>query len=156
MAQELSDVQLLRELEPVVEQNINRHLAMRKDWNPHDYIPWSDGKNYAALGGSDYDPEESQLDDVAKAAMITNLLTEDNLPTYHREIAANFSMDDAWGHWVGRWTSEENRHGIVIRDYLVVSRGVDPVALEQFRRRAGVDAQQERRKFVATEQAKKG
>ncbi|MGW4248980.1 acyl-ACP desaturase, partial [Nocardia sp. NPDC004722] len=66
-------------------------------------------------------------------AMITNLLTEDNLPSYHREIAENFSQDGAWGTWVGRWTAEENRHGIVMRDYLVVTRGVDPVALEQAR-----------------------
>ncbi len=57
MAQDLTDLQLLHELEPVVEQNINRHLRMRKDWNPHDYIPWSDGKNYYALGGTDWDPE---------------------------------------------------------------------------------------------------
>ena len=31
---------------------------------------------------------------------------------------------------MGRWTAEENRHGIVMRDYLVVTRGVDPAALE--------------------------
>ncbi|WP_259144038.1 acyl-ACP desaturase [Tsukamurella ocularis] len=130
---QLTQLELLRELSGVAEDNVNRHLSMTKDWSPHDYIPWSDGKNFAALGGSDYDPEESRLDEVAKAAMITNLLTEDNLPTYHREIAANFSMDDAWGHWVGRWTSEENRHGIAMRDYLVVTRGVDPVKLEQAR-----------------------
>ncbi|RDH10035.1 acyl-ACP desaturase, partial [Tsukamurella pulmonis] len=130
---QLTQLELLKELSGVAEDNVNRHLSMTKDWSPHDYIPWSDGKNYAALGGTDYDPEESQLDEVAKAAMITNLLTEDNLPTYHREIAANFSMDDAWGHWVGRWTSEENRHGIAMRDYLVVTRGVDPVKLEQAR-----------------------
>lgn len=65
--------------------------------------------------------------------MITNLLTEDNLPSYHREIAENFSQDGAWGTWVGRWTAEENRHGIVMRDYLVVTRAVDPVQLERFR-----------------------
>ena len=63
--------------------------------------------------------------------MITNLLTEDNLPSYHREIAENFSQDGAWGTWVGRWTAEENRHGIAMRDYLVLTRAVDPVALEQ-------------------------
>ena len=45
MAQDLTELQLLHELEPVVEQNLNRHLSMHKDWNPHDYIPWSDGKN---------------------------------------------------------------------------------------------------------------
>ena len=65
--------------------------------------------------------------------MITNLLTEDNLPSYHREIATRFGRDGAWGTWVGRWTAEENRHGIALRDYLVVTRGVDPVELERAR-----------------------
>jgi acyl-[acyl-carrier-protein] desaturase len=133
MAQGLTDLQLLHELEPVVEANINRHLSMRKDWNPHDYIPWSDGKNYYALGGQDWDPEQSKLSEVAQVAMLTNLLTEDNLPSYHREIAMNFSMDGPWGFWVNRWTAEENRHGIALRDYLVVTRAIDPVELEQLR-----------------------
>ena len=133
MAQDLTDLQLLHELEPVVEANLNRHMRMRKDWNPHDYIPWSDGKNYYALGGQDWDPEQSQLSDVAQVAMVQNLLTEDNLPSYHREIAMNFGMDGAWGQWVNRWTAEENRHGIALRDYLVVTRAIDPVELEKLR-----------------------
>ncbi|PXX06840.1 acyl-ACP desaturase [Mycolicibacterium moriokaense] len=133
MAQDLTDLQLLHELEPVVETNINRHLSMRKDWNPHDYIPWSDGKNYYALGGQDWDPEQSKLSEIAQTAMLQNLLTEDNLPSYHREIAMNFSMDGPWGWWVNRWTAEENRHGIALRDYLVVTRAIDPVELEQLR-----------------------
>ena len=133
MHENLTDVHLLRELEPVVEKNLNRHLSMRKDWNPHDYIPWSDGKNYYALGGQDWEPGQSQLSEVAQVAMVQNLLTEDNLPSYHREIAMNFGMDGAWGQWVNRWTAEENRHGIALRDYLVVTRAVDPVALETLR-----------------------
>jgi acyl-[acyl-carrier-protein] desaturase len=133
MSPDLTDVHLLRELEPVVERNLNRHLSMRKDWNPHDYIPWSDGKNYYALGGQDWHPDESKLSEVAQVSMLQNLLTEDNLPSYHREIAMNFGMDGAWGQWVNRWTAEENRHGIALRDYLVVTRAIDPVELEQLR-----------------------
>jgi acyl-[acyl-carrier-protein] desaturase len=127
---DLTDLQLLTELQPVVEENINRHMKMAREWNPHDYIPWSDGKNYYALGGQDWDPESSKLSEVAQTAMVQNLLTEDNLPSYHREIAMNFSMDGPWGFWVNRWTAEENRHGIALRDYLVVTRAVDPVELE--------------------------
>ncbi|TLF56554.1 acyl-ACP desaturase [Nocardia cyriacigeorgica] len=133
MARDLTQLELLTELEPVAEENVNRHLSLAKEWHPHDYVPWDDGRNFAALGGVDWNPEQSKLSEVAKAAMITNLLTEDNLPSYHREIAENFSQDGAWGTWVGRWTAEENRHGIVMRDYLVVTRGVDPVALEEAR-----------------------
>ncbi|MDR6913139.1 acyl-[acyl-carrier-protein] desaturase [Rhodococcus fascians] len=133
MARDLTQLELLQELVPTAEDNVNRHISMAREWHPHDYVPWDEGRNFAALGGKDYDPEQSKLSDVAQAAMITNLLTEDNLPSYHREIAENFSQDGAWGTWVGRWTAEENRHGIVMRDYLVVTRGVDPVALEEAR-----------------------
>ncbi|MGV0851940.1 acyl-ACP desaturase [Mycolicibacterium phlei] len=133
MHENLTDLHLLQELEPVVEKYLNRHLSMCKDWNPHDYIPWKEGKNYYALGGQDWDPEQSQLSEVAMVAMVQNLLTEDNLPSYHREIAMNLGMDGAWGQWVNRWTAEENRHGIALRDYLVVTRAADPVQLEQLR-----------------------
>src|ERR1700757_4229180 len=133
MSAELTNLQLLHELEPVVEKNLNRHLSMHKDWNPHDYIPWSDGKNFYALGGQDWDPEQSQLSDLAQVAMVQNLMTEDNLPSYHREIAMNFGLEGPWGQWVNRWTAEENRHGIALRDYLVVTRAVDPVELEKLR-----------------------
>jgi hypothetical protein len=34
MSKDLTDLQLLHELEPVVEKNLNRQLSMRKDWNP--------------------------------------------------------------------------------------------------------------------------
>ena len=133
MPQTNPDSAVLVELEPVVAQNLDRHLALAREWHPHDYIPWSEGRDFAFLGGQDWSPEQSRLDETAKAAMITNLLTEDNLPSYHREIATRFGRDGAWGQWVGRWTAEENRHGIALRDYLVVTRGVDPVELERAR-----------------------
>ncbi|MRH89750.1 acyl-ACP desaturase [Nocardia sp. SYP-A9097] len=133
MPRDLTQREILTELEPIAGQALDRHLSVFKDWHPHDYIPWDEGRNFAMLGGDDWDPSQSKLSEVAKAALITNLLTEDNLPSYHREIAENFSQDGAWGSWVGRWTAEENRHSIAIRDYLVVTRGVDPVALENDR-----------------------
>lgn len=134
---------VLYELEPVVAQNLDRHLEMSREWFPHDYVPWSRGRDFAFLGGEDWQPEDSPLDPVAKTALTVNLLTEDNLPSYHREIATRFSRDGAWGTWIGQWTAEEGRHSIALRDYLVVTRGVDPVALERLRMEhtvAGYDA----------------
>ncbi len=133
LTRDLTQPEILTELEPVAETALNRHMSMVKEWHPHDYVPWDDGRNFAMLGGTDWAPEQSRLSEVAKAALITNLLTEDNLPSYHREISENFSRDGAWGTWVGRWTAEEARHSAVLRDYLVVTRGVDPVALENAR-----------------------
>ncbi|MEU4313381.1 acyl-ACP desaturase [Nocardia sp. NPDC024068] len=133
MTRDLTQLELLIELEPVAEKSLDRHLSMAEDWHPHDYVPWDAGRNFAALGGQDWEPAQSGLGAVARAAMITALLLEDNLPAYHRMISESFSEDGAWGTWVGRWTAEENRHAIVIRDYLVVTRGVDPVALDRDR-----------------------
>jgi len=124
---------LLQELEPVVTRNLERHLAMAKEWMPHEYVPWSVGRDYADLGGADWDPNESRLSPIARTALEVNLLTEDNLPSYHREIERAFGRDRAWGAWVHRWTAEEGRHAYCIRDYLLVTRGVDPVELERAR-----------------------
>jgi acyl-[acyl-carrier-protein] desaturase len=134
MSAPLTQTQLLLELEPVVETNLNRHLTMAKEWFPHEYVPWSDGRNYdGPLNGDPWSVEDSKMSDVARSSLIVNLLTEDNLPSYHHEIATLFGRDAAWGDWVHRWTAEEGRHGIAIRDYLLTSRAVDPVQLERLR-----------------------
>ncbi|HEX8628293.1 MAG TPA: acyl-ACP desaturase [Catenuloplanes sp.] len=122
------------ELEPVVTTNLDRHLTLAKEWFPHEYVPWSEGRTFdGLLGGEPWSPGDSTIPDVARTALVVNLLTEDNLPSYHRQIATLFSQDGAWGTWVNRWTAEEGRHGIAIRDYLTVTRAVDPVELERAR-----------------------
>jgi len=130
----LSQTALLLELEPVVEKNLDRHLSLAKEWFPHEYVPWSEGRTFdGPLGGEPWTEADTKLPEVARTALIVNLLTEDNLPSYHHEIATLFGRDGAWGTWVHRWTAEEGRHGTAIRDYLTVTRAVDPVALERAR-----------------------
>ncbi|MFD2768367.1 acyl-ACP desaturase [Micromonospora eburnea] len=130
----LSQTALLLELEPVVEKNLDRHLSLAKEWFPHEYVPWSEGRTFdGPLGGQAWTEADAKLPEVARTALIVNLLTEDNLPSYHHEIATLFGRDGAWGTWVHRWTAEEGRHGTAIRDYLTVTRAVDPVALERAR-----------------------
>jgi acyl-[acyl-carrier-protein] desaturase len=130
----LTQTEFLLELNPVVEGELNRHIPVAKDWFPHEYIPWSEGRNFdGILGGDPWLETDSKLTDVARSALIINLLTEDNLPSYHHEIAVLFGRDAAWGDWVHRWTAEEGRHGAALRDYLTVTRAVDPVELERLR-----------------------
>jgi acyl-[acyl-carrier-protein] desaturase len=132
----LSQTDLLRELEPAVEENLERHMRTAKDWMPHEYVPWSQGTDYdGPLGGEAWAAEQSPFSEVARTSLVVNLLTEDNLPSYHHEIASLFGREAAWGEWVHRWTAEEGRHGIAIRDYLLTSRAVDPVQLEDLRMR---------------------
>jgi acyl-[acyl-carrier-protein] desaturase len=132
----LDTIALLRDLEPTVEVNLNRHLATAKEWFPHEYVPWSQGRDFdGVLKGLAWEPDQSALSDVARTSLIVNLLTEDNLPSYHHEIAALFGRDGAWGTWVHQWTAEEGRHGMAIRDYLLTTRAVDPIELERARMR---------------------
>ena len=126
-----ADRALLVELQPVAEELLNRHEKAAKEWFPHDYIPYSMGRDFDK---DPWTPDQSRLSGVAQIAFEVNLLTEDNLPSYHREIYDMFGHGDgAWINWVHRWTAEEGRHSIVLRDYLVVTRSLDPVQLERGR-----------------------
>ncbi|WP_018653739.1 acyl-ACP desaturase [Actinomadura flavalba] len=129
-----SEVELFRELEPVVEKEVDRHVATAEEWFPHEYVPYSDGRTYAGvLGGEGWEPGDSKVTPESREALLVNLLTEDNLPGYHFALRSVFGQEGAYGYWTNRWTAEEDRHGIVIRDYLTVTRAIDPVALERAR-----------------------
>jgi acyl-[acyl-carrier-protein] desaturase len=136
MSEESSNIQsrLIRDLEPIVAVELERHLAIQKNWYPHEYVPWSEGRDFAGpLNGDAWEAKDSRLSSVAQDSLILNLLTEDNLPSYHTEITISMGRDGAWGNWIERWTAEEGRHAIVIRDYLMATRGVDPYELEDLR-----------------------
>jgi acyl-[acyl-carrier-protein] desaturase len=125
---------LIRDLEPVVAVELDRHLSVQKQWYPHEYVPWSEGRTFAGpLNGDAWEAKDSKLSVIAQDSLVLNLMTEDNLPSYHTEIAIAMGRDGAWGNWIERWTAEENRHGIVMRDYLMATRGVDPYELEDLR-----------------------
>ena len=122
---------LVSELEPTVARLLDRHLAQAKEWFPHQLVPYTRGRDFEE--GYEWSPEETALTDEVRSSLFVNLLTEDNLPYYFRTIEAVFGRQSAWGEWNRRWTAEEGRHSIVIRDYLTVTRTVDPVALERAR-----------------------
>lgn len=113
-----------------LETAVHRHLSIAQEWFPHEYVPWEQGSDYASLP---WEETQSRLSAPVRAAVALNLLTEDNLPGYHGELARIYGDSEPWRTWLDRWTAEEGRHGIVLRDYLVVTRAVDPVALERDR-----------------------
>ncbi|MER7752409.1 acyl-ACP desaturase [Kitasatospora sp. NPDC097643] len=127
-------VHWLVELEPTAAELTNRHLAAAREWFPHQYVPWSLGRDFdGPLDGEPWRPEQSPLSPALRSALVVNLLTEDNLPGYHWTIGAQTSRDGAWGAWLHQWTAEEDRHAAAIRGYLHAARAVDPVALERAR-----------------------
>jgi acyl-[acyl-carrier-protein] desaturase len=125
------DQALLVELEPEAARLYDRHAKVAQEWFPHDFIPYRLGRDFDK---EPWTPDQPRLTGVAQTAFEIGLLTEDNLPSYHRLIHGMFGKGDgAWINWVGRWTAEEGRHAIVLRDYLTVTRNIDPVMLERGR-----------------------
>jgi acyl-[acyl-carrier-protein] desaturase len=131
MPDHVAEPDLLIQLEPEVARLYDRHASMAQEWFPHDYIPYRLGRDFDR---EPWTPDQPRLTGVAQTAFEIGLLTEDNLPSYHRLIHGMFGRGDgAWINWVGRWTAEEGRHAIVLRDYLTVTRNIDPIALERGR-----------------------
>lgn len=124
---------LTLELEPVVEQNLSRHLNSEELWYAHDYVPFEQGENFAFLGGTDWDASSVTLPKPITDALEILLITKDNLAGYHRELVEHFILEEKWGRWLGRWTAEEHLHAIAIRNYVVVTRQIDPAANEDVR-----------------------
>ncbi len=126
----MDDRALLSELQPEAERLLNRHLETAEEWYPHDYVPWERAERLQREG---FAYGEADLAPGVRSALLVNLLTEDNLPWYTRTISRMFGGDSAWGVWAQRWTAEEGRHSIVMRDYITVSGLVEPHELEDGR-----------------------
>lgn len=126
----MDDTALLKELEPEAERLLNRHLDSAEEWYPHECVPW---ERAARLETDGFMYGRGALPQGVSSALLVNLLTEDNLPWYTRTISRMFTSDSAWGAWAQRWTAEEGRHSIVMRDYITVSGLVDPRELEDGR-----------------------
>ncbi len=127
------DDELLARLEPTAQLLYDRHIGIsdKNLWLPDAYVPWS----YA----QDYDPqnpwkkEDLPVSQGLVSALEVNLLTEDNLPYYFGDLNEMFGSLGIWGTWARRWTAEEGRHSIVLRNGLFATRLVDPVQLESDR-----------------------
>ena len=132
----VNETEILNELTPVAEQLLERHLTTSKEWFPHEYVPYSRGRDH--VPGEVWSADDANLPGAAlgpevRSALLVNLLTEDNLPYYFRTVERMFGKDGAWGTWVRRWTAEEGRHAMAIYGYLMTTRAIDPVELERSR-----------------------
>lgn len=128
MSQE--EFELLASVEADAARLAEEHSERRKHWYFHDIVPWERGRNFR-----DVPWEESQctINERARTSLVINLLTEDNLPSYHLALEKFLPDSEVWNDWNGIWTSEEGQHAIAIRSYLLTSRNCDPVELEDDR-----------------------
>lgn len=105
---------------------------MAKIWYPHEEIPFDLARNFT--DDDPWSPDEYPLDPGIRSALLVNLLTEDNLPYYTHTILSQLPPNHPLHDWSHQWTSEEWRHSAVIRDWVLATRALDPVELEDARR----------------------
>lgn len=115
---------------------LDRHLESAKEWFPHELTPWGDGRTFTPeeiTAGRAGDAELAPLPKAVRSALFINLLTEDNLPYYTETIMRLSPTDHPLAEWTRRWTAEENRHAMVMRDWISITRSLDLWALERAR-----------------------
>ena len=127
----ISDYDLVELLETTAGRLLERHLSATKEWFPHTLVPWTQAQDFEP--DYEWEPDDAKIAPAVRSAMFVNVLTEDNLPYYFRDIERMFGRDGAMGEWVRRWTAEEGRHGMVLNSYLQATRALDPVELERAR-----------------------
>jgi acyl-[acyl-carrier-protein] desaturase len=126
-----SKVDLLSEIAPDVERLYNRHLDAPRLWYPHEQIDWGQGQDF---GTHPWSPSDYEISDGVRSSIYVNLLTEDNLPYYTSTLLAHAPKGHPIRDWNHQWTMEENRHSMVMRDWVHVTRCIDPTVLEDGRR----------------------
>ena len=124
------DLELVAAVETTVETLMAEHRERREHWYAHEYVPWEQGRSYVA---EPWDESQASLSPEVRTSLVLNLLTEDNLPYYHAEIASHMPEGSALERWTHLWTAEEAQHSIALRSYLLTSRNCDPDLLEDDR-----------------------
>jgi acyl-[acyl-carrier-protein] desaturase len=123
-------LELLHTVEPTVQALIAEHRDRREHWYAHEFVPWEQGRSFVE---EPWDPSQATVSPEVRTALVLNLLTEDNLPYYHAEIADRLPKGGAFAEWTNLWTAEEGQHAIALRSYLLTSRNADPRSLEDDR-----------------------
>lgn len=134
----MTDVELLAEIEPTIEQAFDGHMiTANKNGRPF-YPPTvlarvaetdRDPYQYGQVLKDSYDEHIESFADtygvdvrtVLAASFLVNLLTEDNLPAYTSRIQALSAASPALIEFSKEWTAEEDAHGVLMRDYALLT-----------------------------------
>lgn len=123
-------VEVLRDLEAKVFELMEQHERKRPLWMPNELIgprPGEDPDAHVVL----LRKRAEGIPDSARAALALNMLTEEGLPHFHRLLAVYLGDDSHWRAWNNLWTAEEDRHGVILRDYLRDTRLLNQTRVEQ-------------------------
>jgi acyl-[acyl-carrier-protein] desaturase len=126
-------LEILKNLEPDVESILNKHISSRKDWYPHEIIPWN---RYSEIEKNGFEYNKDKISENLISTIYLLIMTEDNLPWYARTITGfigDENRNTVWNEWLQQWVAEEDNHSYVIRNYITLNGLMNPYFLEDAR-----------------------
>lgn len=128
------NLEILKTLEEDASKIFEKHIESRKDWYPHEMIPWS---RYSNIEEKGFDYNLNNISQGIISTIYLLLMTEDNLPWFSRELhnlmGGRAQDDTIWSQWLQQWVAEEDNHSYVIRNYVTLNGIFDPYYLERAR-----------------------
>ena len=136
---------LLIQIEPAIESAYDSHMATPRgrrepiypptvlaraaETQDSDGVPDRDPLAYGPVLRARFQEHLASFDErygvdvrpVLAAAFLVNLLTEDNLPYYTHKNLDLAGSSEALVTWVHEWTAEEDAHGVLMRDYALLT-----------------------------------
>lgn len=122
------NVEIMAELKPVIARLVEQHIASQRLWMPSDLLPQPNSVEQQELQDN-----ARTVPDIVRAVLVLNTLTEDGLPSFHRLLAVHLGDDNYWKTWIDLWTAEENRHVVVLDQYIHTTWLVNVPEFEQLR-----------------------
>lgn len=133
----MTRIEAIKSIESDIENNITNLLnPIETSWQPADFLP----NLQTEQGVEEFHQlreRAQELPDELIISLVGDMITEEALPTYMcwfgRLEGFNDSTgtsDDVWARWIRGWTCEENRHGDLLSQYLMLSGRVDMKAIQ--------------------------
>jgi acyl-[acyl-carrier-protein] desaturase len=126
---------VIRAIEPAVEENLDLLVPVDRAWQPTDYLPDLEADNWREQVER-FRATATVVSDDLLVVLVGDMVTEEALPSY--SVALNGLVRDQegtspapWARWLRGWTAEENRHGDLLNAYLRLTGRVNMRAVER-------------------------
>src|SRR5688572_17897257 len=108
-------LELLRTMQPFVQENLSLLGQIDKIWQPTDFLPNLTAEDWREQMEAFRAPAQ-ELSDEVLVVLVGDMVTEEALPSYAIQLN-NIAQDEEgdsplpWAQWLRGWVAEENRHG---------------------------------------------
>jgi acyl-[acyl-carrier-protein] desaturase len=127
-----SQHEVIKGMEPFVAEHLGTLLKpVDECWQPADFLPDFSTEDWRDQI-TEFRERAKNLPDEVLVILVGDMVTEEALPSYQTWLNrlggvgdCTGASDSPWARWSRGWTSEENRHGDLLHNYLYLTGRVD-------------------------------